>query len=145
YNAADITPENLKQYDALFLDSTTGCFLDDPGDKAATDARRAALLSFVRGGKGLAGVHAATDSYHSNCSGGRGGAPAGPAPAAAGAPAGRGGRGGGPAGQLAGQIVTQADKNGDQKLSLVELGAVADAWFEKLDTEKAGRVSQADF
>ena len=27
----------------------------------------------------------------------------------------------------------------------MELGAVADAWFEKLDTEKAGRVSQADF
>ena len=145
YNAADITPESLKQYDAVFLDSTTGCFLDEPGDKAATDARRAALLAFVRGGKGLAGVHAATDSYHSNCSGGRGGAPAGPAQAAAGAPAGRGGRGGGPAGQLAGQIVSQADKNGDQKLSLVELGAVADAWFEKLDTEKAGRVSQADF
>ena len=139
YNAGDITAENLKQYDAVFLDSTTGCFLDEPGDKAATDARRAALLSFVRSGKGLAGVHAATDSYHSNCSSGRGGAPAGPAQAA-----GRGGRGG-PAGQLAGQIVIQADKNGDQKLSLVELGALADAWFEKLDTDKTGRVSQADF
>jgi type 1 glutamine amidotransferase len=130
YNAGDITAENLKQYDAVFLDSTTGCFLDDPADKAATDARRAALLSFVRSGKGLAGVHAATDSYHASCT----------------PPAGRGGgRGGGPATQLAGQIVTQADKNGDQRVSLVELGAVADAWFEKLDTDKAGRVSQADF
>ena len=146
YNASDITAENLKQYDAVLLDSTTGCFLDEPGDKAATDARRAALLSFVRSGKGLAGVHAATDSYHSSCSGGRGAAPAPPAAAGA-APAGRagGGRGGGPAGQLAGQIVIQADKNGDQKLSLVEIGALADAWFEKLDTDKTGRVSQADF
>jgi type 1 glutamine amidotransferase len=141
YNAGDITAENLKQYDAVVLDSTTGCFLDEPGDKAATDARRAALLSFVRSGKGLAGVHAATDSYHQSCSSGRGAAPA----AAAGPPAGRGGRGGGPAGQLAGQIVIQADKNGDQKLSLVEMGALADAWFEKIDTDNAGRVSQAEF
>ena len=34
-------------------------FLDDPTDKAATAARRKALLDFVRGGKGLAGIHAA--------------------------------------------------------------------------------------
>ena len=66
YDAAAITPENLKQYDAIFLDSTTGEFLDDPNDKAATDLRRRALLDFVKGGKGLAGIHAATDSYHTN-------------------------------------------------------------------------------
>jgi len=71
YDSAAITPENLKQYDAIFLASTTGEFLDDPHDKAATDLRRRALLDFVKGGKGLAGVHAATDSYHTN----------GPAPA----------------------------------------------------------------
>jgi uncharacterized protein len=70
YDAAAITPENLKQYDAIFLDSTTGAFLDDPNDKAVTDTRRQALLDFVKGGKGLAGIHAATDSYHT----------AGPAP-----------------------------------------------------------------
>jgi hypothetical protein len=64
YDAATITPENLKQYDAIFLDSTTGEFLDDPNDKAATGLRRQALLDFVKGGKGLAGIHAATDSYH---------------------------------------------------------------------------------
>ena len=75
YDAADITAQNLKQYDALFLASTTGCFLDDPNDKAATDARRAALLDFVRGGKGLAAIHAASDSYHgSSCEGGERGA-----------------------------------------------------------------------
>ena len=66
YDSAMITPENLKQYDALFLDSTTGEFLDDPNDKAVSDARRQALLDFVKGGKGLAGIHAATDSYHTS-------------------------------------------------------------------------------
>lgn len=66
YDSAMITPENLKHYDALFLDSTTGEFLDDPNDKAVSDLRRQALLSFVKGGKGLAGIHAATDSYHTS-------------------------------------------------------------------------------
>jgi uncharacterized protein len=66
YDASAITSENLKQYDTIFLDSTTGTFLDDPNDKAATDLRRQALLDFVRGGKGLAGIHAATDSYHTD-------------------------------------------------------------------------------
>ena len=64
YDAASITPENLKRYDAIFLDSTTGQFLDDPNDPAITAARRQALLDFVKSGKGLAGIHAATDSYH---------------------------------------------------------------------------------
>jgi uncharacterized protein len=64
YNVADINEENLQLYDAIFLASTTGTFLDDPKDAAVTDARRKALLDFVRGGKGIAGVHAATDSYH---------------------------------------------------------------------------------
>jgi len=66
YDAAAITPENLKQYDAVFLDSTTGAFLDDPDAQAATELRRQALLDFVRSGKGLAGIHAATDSYHTS-------------------------------------------------------------------------------
>jgi uncharacterized protein len=74
YSAADINIENLRQYDAIFLASTTGQFLDEPSDQAATTARRNALLEFVRGGKGLAGIHAATDSYH-------GGAPPTGAPA----------------------------------------------------------------
>jgi type 1 glutamine amidotransferase len=75
YDPGMITAENLKHYDALFLDSTTGEFLDDPNDKAATDARKQALLSFVKGGKGLAGIHAATDSYHTS---GRPASPGGP-------------------------------------------------------------------
>jgi uncharacterized protein len=64
YDAADINAQNLQRYDLVFLASTTGCFLDDVSDKTATDARRRALLDFVRGGKGLAGIHAAGDSYH---------------------------------------------------------------------------------
>jgi uncharacterized protein len=83
YNAADINEENLKQYDLVFLDSTTGTFLDDPNDATATAARRKALLDFVRGGKGIAGIHAATDSYHGNPNPGAGRAAAPPAPGAA--------------------------------------------------------------
>src|ERR1700749_115063 len=66
YDAADINANNLKKYDAIFLDSTTACFLDDP-DPKVTAARRAAFLDFVRSGKGIAGIHAATDSYHTDC------------------------------------------------------------------------------
>lgn len=64
YNHKDITAETLAQYDALFLASTTGQFLDDADDPAGSEARRKALMDFVRSGKGMAGVHAATDSYH---------------------------------------------------------------------------------
>jgi type 1 glutamine amidotransferase len=134
YDAADINTANLKQYDVLFLDSTTGCFLDDPNDKTATDARRAALLEFVRSGKGIAAIHAASDSYHGNC----GFAVPGAAP-------GGGGRGGGAGAQLSGAIFADGDTNQDQKLTRAEMTTVADAWFDKLDTAKAGTVAQADF
>lgn len=141
YDPADINTENLKQYDAVFLASTTGCFLDAvPGQpvpsKAEIDARRAALLAFVRGGKGLAGIHAATDSYHGAC-------PTNDPAAAAGR--GRGAGNAGPGGQLSTQIVAAADKNTDQKLTLVELDAMANAWFDTMDSEKSGRIAQADF
>jgi uncharacterized protein len=72
YEASDVNAENLKQYDAIVLDSTTGMFLDDPNDAAATAARRKALLEFVRSGKGLVGLHAASDAYHGDPAG-RGG------------------------------------------------------------------------
>jgi hypothetical protein len=64
YDSADITTTNLAQSDAIFLDSTTLAFLDDPKDAAATEARKKALMDFVRGGKGLVGIHAAVDTYH---------------------------------------------------------------------------------
>src|SRR4029077_303281 len=84
-DSADINSANLQQYDLLFLDSTTGAFLDAPNDDNVTAARRQALLDFVRGGKGLAGIHAASDSYHTTGGGGgRGrGAATGTAPGAA--------------------------------------------------------------
>ena len=91
YDPAAITAQNLKQYDLLFLDNTTGAFLDDPNDPSATAARKKALLEFVRSGKGLAGIHAAADSYHEQARAGRSGA----------ATAAAGGRGGG-AGRAAG-------------------------------------------
>lgn len=137
YNPADITAANLKQYDLIFLDSTTACFLDDP-DRAVTAARRAAFLDFVRGGKGIAGIHAATDSYHSDC------IAAFSASAGRGAAGGGGGRGG-TAATLATQFMAQADQNGDQKLTRAEFATLAGAWFDKLDTDKTGKVSQADF
>jgi type 1 glutamine amidotransferase len=134
YDPAVITADNLKQYDAVFLDSTTGFFLDDPNDAALTAARHKALLDFVRNGKGLAGIHAASDSYHETR-----------AASAGGAEAGRGGGRNGAATMLAMQMVSAGDKNSDQKLSRDELNALADAWFDKLDPNKTGKVTQADF
>jgi type 1 glutamine amidotransferase len=142
YDAADINEANLKQYDAIFLASTTGAFLDDPKDAAATAARRKALLDFVRNGKGVAGLHAATDSYHQNRQ-------AAQAPGRASGPR-AGGRGtgsgrGGPAGGLATQMIAQGDKNSDQKLTRAEITALADAWFDQMDTPKSGRVTREAF
>ena len=87
WDVNDITAENLKQYDAIFLSNTTGTFLDDPNDQAVTDARRKAFQDFLMGGKGVAGIHATGDSYHGG-RGRRGAGGAGPAaaPPAAGAP-----------------------------------------------------------
>ena len=83
-----MTAENLAHYDGIFLSSTTGTFLDD-ADASATEARRQAFLDFLRGGKGIAGIHATGDSYHGTPpgaaraeGGGRrgGGGPPGPLP-----------------------------------------------------------------
>lgn len=141
YDAADINEQNLRQYDAIFLDSTTGCFLDDATDKAATAARRQALMNFVRSGKGIAAIHAATDSYHGTACPGDAPPAGGGAAGAQAAAAGRGGAGV----VLAGFVSTQADRNSDRKITREELSALADAWFDRLDTEKTGKVSQADF
>jgi len=136
YEPADINAQNLQQYDLVFLNNTTGAFLDDPANPAATEARKKALLDFVRSGKGIAGIHAAADSYHEA-------ARSTTAPATAAAPG--AGRGFGPGTQLAAQMVMAGDKDGDRKLSSQEIGALADAWYDKLDTDKTAKVSQADF
>ena len=130
YNLADIMAANLKQYDAIFLDSSTACFLDDE-DTAATAARRAAFLDFVRSGKGVAGIHAATDSYHWDCAAQAKQAASTPRTDAAHV--------------LAAQFIAQGDSNGDKKISRQELAALADSWYDKLDTDKSGKISQADF
>jgi len=134
FDPADINEKNLRQYDALVLNSTTGAFLDDPNDPAATEARKKALIDFVRSGKGLVGIHGATDSYHASSvapAGGRGGRGGG------------GGRGAGPT--LTTQSLLNGDQNGDQKLTKSEMTALADAWYDKLDSGKAGTIRQAEF
>src|SRR5271168_4152056 len=132
YDAADINTDNLKKYDAIFLDSTTACFLDDP-DPSVTAARRAAFLSFVRSGKGIAGIHAASDSYHTDCL-------ASEANAAKGGPGLNLG-----ALVLASRLVTAADKDDDETVSRQEWTALADDWFQKLDTGNTGTITRADF
>lgn len=134
YDAADITTENLKQYDAIFLASTTGAFLDDPGDAMVTAARRQALLDFVRGGKGLAGIHAASDSYHADSAPPARGGGAGAVMASFSAGA-----------TLAPVMMNQGDRNRDQKLDRTEVDTLADAWFATLDKAKSGRISAPDF
>jgi type 1 glutamine amidotransferase len=132
YDAKDINANNLKQYDAIFLDSTTACFLDDI-DPSVTAARRTAFMNFVRSGKGIAAIHAATDSYHTDC-------------LAAQATASRGA--GGPnfmASILAGQMLTAADKDRNDAVTRQEWEAVAHDWFQKLDKNQTGTVSKADF
>jgi type 1 glutamine amidotransferase len=130
YSLNDITAANLKQYDAIFLDSTTACFLDD-ADAKATAARRAAFLNFVRSGKGIAGIHAASDSYHWDCAAASQAAATIPQPDAAHV--------------LSAQFVAQGDTNHDRKVSRQELASLADSWYDKLDTDKSGKVSETDF
>lgn len=70
-------PERLKEFDAVVLVNTTGDWLlpklekgqavsnEQKQEREASLARRqAALLDFVRGGKGIAGFHAASDSNY---------------------------------------------------------------------------------
>lgn len=45
----------LEKYDAICLNNTTGLIF--------TDAQKAALMSFIQDGKGLVGIHAATDNF----------------------------------------------------------------------------------
>src|SRR6185436_4230170 len=43
------------------------------------------------------------------------------------------------------QMFSLADANKDQKVSRAEFTALADTWFDKLDAEKAGKVTAAQF
>jgi type 1 glutamine amidotransferase len=58
--SADTTmfePEHLAQFDAVLFNNSTGEPFTDP-------ALRASLLAFVRSGKGVIGLHAATDGFY---------------------------------------------------------------------------------
>ena len=143
YDSADINEANLKQYDAIFLASTTGAFLDDPNDAAATAARRKALLDFVRGGKGLAGIHAASDSYHQN-------RPDPDAPAAAAAQAAAAGTPRRPRrsrrepGRRAVRRAGRQERRSEDQPRRVRRRCPTRG-STKLDTDKSGRIAQADF
>jgi len=50
-------PEKLKQFDAVLFNNSTGLRFENP-------LHRKALMDFVKGGKGVIGIHAATDSFY---------------------------------------------------------------------------------
>lgn len=54
-DGAELTPEKLAGYDAIIINNTTGEFLTTP-------SLRQGLLDFVNSGKGVVGIHAASDS-----------------------------------------------------------------------------------
>ncbi len=119
YDSASISADNLKQYDLVFLNNTTGAFLDDP-DPSVTAARKKALLDFVRSGKGLAGIHAAGDSYHEARQGAGGMGPT-----------------------LAPAIMNAADTDHNGKVNGAELSAFSDKLYDSMDQQKTGKLSDA--
>ncbi len=50
-------PRNLRSFDAVVFVNTTQLAFEDP-------ALRQSLMDFVKGGKGVAGIHAATDNFY---------------------------------------------------------------------------------
>ena len=120
YDSADINADNLRQYDAVLLNNTTGAFLDVP-DAAVTAERKKALLEFVRSGKGLAGIHAASDSYHQVALGASGLGT-----------------------NLAPIVMAAADTNKDKQLSMEELARFADALFDRIDQSKGGKLTETE-
>ncbi len=142
YDAADVTEQNLAQFDAIFLASTTGHFLDDPTDAAATAARRAALLAFVRGGKGLAAIHAASDSYHASTKDLKAPAAGQTSYASRLASLGPGLDAAVPVGT---RMLADGDADSNKLLSREEMAAVVGTWFDKVDMQKTGRLTRAQF
>ncbi|MGD8501680.1 MAG: ThuA domain-containing protein, partial [Phycisphaerales bacterium] len=54
------TKRNLRQFDAVCLNNTTGLKFNPK----ETPQRCKALMDFVKGGKGIVGIHAATDNFN---------------------------------------------------------------------------------
>lgn len=55
-DASEFLPDNLRQYDAVFLNNTVGNLFEDP-------RLRQSLIEFVYGGGGLLGVHGTTAAF----------------------------------------------------------------------------------
>lgn len=55
-DVSTISEAGLRNYDAVFFFTS--------GELPVSDAQKAALLQFVRGGKGFGGVHSATDTFY---------------------------------------------------------------------------------
>jgi type 1 glutamine amidotransferase len=53
----EFSAENLAKYDAVIFNNTSRLTFDDP-------KQREALMDFVKGGKGIVGIHAATDNFY---------------------------------------------------------------------------------
>ena len=51
------TKENLKQYDAIIFNNTTHL-------RFPKESQRQAILDFIKSGKGIVGIHAATDNFY---------------------------------------------------------------------------------
>ena len=59
----DFAADNLAKFDAVVIDQCTGdLFKDLPKDKQ--DEMKKGLVEFVKGGKGIVGIHAATDCFY---------------------------------------------------------------------------------
>ena len=121
YDAADINADNLKQYDAIFLDSTTACFLDDK-DPSVTAARRAAFMNVRQERQGYCRnpcrdglVPYKLLAAQAAASGG-----AGPNLAAT---------------VLSNQLLEAGDKDHDDSVNQQEWTALAGDLFQKLDVE----------
>lgn len=54
---AVFVPANLQRYDAVLFDNTTGTLFEAP-------ELRESLMAFVKGGRGVIGIHAATDCFY---------------------------------------------------------------------------------
>jgi type 1 glutamine amidotransferase len=66
---SDFEPGKLRAFDAVLMLNTTGDCLRPKGDNMQEVDKREemlkrSLVDFVAGGKGLLGIHAATDTYH---------------------------------------------------------------------------------
>lgn len=136
----------------LFEASCTRCHGEE---KQKGDIRLDSLAAVLKGGEdgkilvagksresvlvvAIAGIDEESAMPPKRRGGGQGG-PGGPG----GGPGGRGGFG--PGMFIAPQIVAQADKDGDKKITKAEFTALADAWFDKLDTGKAGKLTAEQF